>query len=110
MSYLDKEGLQHLYGKLLARLNNKVDKVTGKGLSTNDYTTTEKNKLAGIETGANKYTHPDTHPASMITQDSTHRFVSDTEKSGWDEKANIYFDEMPDDAPDGAVCLIIESS
>ena len=38
--------------------NNKVDKVSGKGLSTNDYTTTEKNKLAGIENGANKYTHP----------------------------------------------------
>lgn len=35
---------------------NKVDKVTGKGLSTNDYTTTEKNKLAGIETGAQKNT------------------------------------------------------
>ena len=35
-------------------LNNKVDKVSGKGLSTNDYTTAEKNKLAGIATGANK--------------------------------------------------------
>lgn len=33
-------------------LNNKVDKVTGKGLSTNDYTTAEKNKLAGIQAGA----------------------------------------------------------
>ena len=33
-------------------LDNKVDKVDGKGLSTNDYTTTEKNKLAGIESGA----------------------------------------------------------
>ena len=32
----------------------KVDKVNGKGLSTNDYTTAEKNKLSGIETGANK--------------------------------------------------------
>jgi len=31
---------------------NKVDKITGKGLSTNDYTTTEKNKLSGIATGA----------------------------------------------------------
>lgn len=38
--------------------NNKVDKVSGKGLSTNDYTTTEKNKLSGIEDGANKYSHP----------------------------------------------------
>ena len=34
--------------------NDKVDKVTGKGLSTNDYTTEEKEKLAGIETGANR--------------------------------------------------------
>lgn len=33
---------------------NKVDKVNGKGLSTNDYTTIEKNKLAGIDEGANK--------------------------------------------------------
>lgn len=33
-------------------LDNKVDKVNGKGLSTNDYTTAEKNKLAGIEDGA----------------------------------------------------------
>lgn len=30
------------------KLNTKVDKVTGKGLSTNDYTTVEKNKLATL--------------------------------------------------------------
>lgn len=35
-------------------LAEKVDKVTGKGLSTNDYTTTEKNKLSAIEAGATK--------------------------------------------------------
>ena len=33
-------------------LAGKVDKETGKGLSTNDYTTAEKSKLAGIATGA----------------------------------------------------------
>ena len=33
-------------------VSSKVDKVTGKGLSTNDYTTTEKNKLSGIASGA----------------------------------------------------------
>ena len=32
--------------------SNKVDKVSGKGLSTNDYTTEEKTKLSGIATGA----------------------------------------------------------
>ena len=39
-------------------LSGKVDKVAGKGLSTNDYTTAEKTKLAGIVAGANKYVHP----------------------------------------------------
>lgn len=37
----------------------KVDKVEGKGLSTNDYTTAEKEKLSGIEDSANNYTLPD---------------------------------------------------
>ena len=66
----------------------KVDKVEGKGLSTNDYTTAEKTKLNGIANGANNYTHPANHPASVITQDATNRFVSDTEKSKWNGKAD----------------------
>ena len=37
---------------LQTTLDNKVDKVTGKQLSTEDYTTAEKNKLAGIQEGA----------------------------------------------------------
>jgi hypothetical protein len=37
---------------LQTALNDKVDKVTGKGLSTNDYTNDEKNKLTGIEEAA----------------------------------------------------------
>ena len=41
-------------------VSNKVDKVSGKGLSSNDYTTTEKNKLAGIAANANNYAHPTT--------------------------------------------------
>lgn len=40
------------------QLDNKVDKVDGKGLSSNDYSDDEKSKLAGIADGANKYTHP----------------------------------------------------
>ena len=43
-----------------AVVENKVDKIEGKGLSTNDYTTTEKNKLSGIEANANNYAHPTT--------------------------------------------------
>lgn len=37
---------------LQTNIANKVDKVSGKGLSTNDYTTAEKTKLSGIATGA----------------------------------------------------------
>ena len=39
-------------------LAGKVDTESGKGLSSNDYTTTEKNKLASIAEGANNYTLP----------------------------------------------------
>jgi hypothetical protein len=67
-------------------LDAKVDKVTGKQLSTEDYTTAEKTKLAGIDTGANNYTHPANHPASIITQDANNRFVTDAEKAAWNAK------------------------
>lgn len=50
--YLDATGLSHFYAKIKALLDDKVDKVAGKGLSTNDYTTAEKNKLSGIAAGA----------------------------------------------------------
>lgn len=43
---------------LTTELAKKVDKVSGKQLSTNDYTTDEKNKLSGIAESANKYVHP----------------------------------------------------
>lgn len=50
--YLDENGLLYFWGKLKTLLGAKVDKVSGKGLSTNDYTTEEKTKLAAIEAGA----------------------------------------------------------
>lgn len=40
----------------------------------------DKKKLDGIEEGANKYTHPQNHPATMITEDETHKFVTSIEK------------------------------
>ena len=47
--YLDLDGLSYLWDKITTKF---VAKETGKGLSTNDFTTTEKTKLAGIEAGA----------------------------------------------------------
>ena len=82
-SQLDRTGAVHLWKTIEAMLGTKVDKIEGFGLSSNDYTTEEKNKLAGlsdpkpattennglmssadkakldgIEAGANNYTHP----------------------------------------------------
>ena len=54
MAWLDYDGLLYFWQKIKSKLDGKVDKVTGKGLSTNDYTTGEKNKLAGLS----NYTHP----------------------------------------------------
>lgn len=158
-----------------AILDGKVDKVDGKGLSTNDFTTSDKNKLDSLSENAsldftsiqealnnhktstdhdgryytktdldtilsgkadktvvsghinsstihvtqddkdtwntvsNKvdnsrvltdvpigakftdtvYTHPANHPASIITQDSNNRFVTDVEKNNWNGKADV---------------------
>ena len=53
------------------------------GSTNKAFTATEKTKLAGIATGANNYTHPASHPASMVTQDANNRFVTDAEKAKW---------------------------
>ena len=57
--------------------------------TTLHFTADEKTKLAGIEANANKYVHPSSHSANMITQDSTHRFVTDTEKNSWSSKSDF---------------------
>ena len=49
--YLDENGLIYLWSKIKGTF---VAQQSGKGLSTNDYTTAEKNKLAGLS----NYTHP----------------------------------------------------
>lgn len=49
-----------------SELDNKVDKETGKGLSTNDFTDAQRTKLAGIEEGATKNTVDD-----IVKSDST---------------------------------------
>ena len=56
MAFLDLDGLSHLVQWFKGQLGGKVDKVSGKQLSTNDYTTAEKNKLAGLS----NYSHPTT--------------------------------------------------
>lgn len=96
-------------------VKNKVDKVSGKGLSTNDFTNMYKNK---VDSALQSYTETDpTVPAwakeenkpsytaeevgalpnttkiptalSALSEDSTHRVVTDAEKETWNSKSNF---------------------
>jgi hypothetical protein len=66
---------------------NAIPKATGSldGLMAKE----DKTKLDGVAANANNYSHPASHVATMITQSATHRFVSDTEKSAWNGKAEL---------------------
>jgi len=66
---------------------NAIPKATGSvdGLMAKE----DKTKLDGVAANANNYTHPASHTATIITQSATHRFVSDTEKSTWNGKAEL---------------------
>ena len=48
MSYLDNKGVERLWAHITAKLGDKVNKEEGKGLSSNDFTTAEKTKLANL--------------------------------------------------------------
>lgn len=54
IEYISKAGALYIVTKMKELLSKKVDAVDGKTLTTNDFTTAEKNKLEGIATGATK--------------------------------------------------------
>lgn len=75
--------------------DGKVDKVNGKGLSTNDYTNADKQTVNNIDTKivavnqalSTKANKSDIKTKlSEMTDDSTHRLVTDAEKSTWNNK------------------------
>lgn len=49
MAFLDETGLAHFWNHILARLNNFVPAEAGKGLSSNDFTDTYKEKIDNIK-------------------------------------------------------------
>lgn len=63
------------------QLNQKVDKESGKGLSTNDYTNEEKQKLAGLQ----NYTHPTSDGNKHVPANGTSnsgKFLQATAEAG----------------------------
>ena len=76
-------------------LNSKVDKIDGKGLSTNDYTNDEQKKLAGIEAGAQK--NPD------LSGYATKAYVEEEVKKAGG--ASNQFHELVPETTEGKVTL-----
>ena len=109
--------LKTAYDGAVSGLSNKVDKVTGKGLSENDYITADKNKLDGIQSGAevnvnadwnatsgdaeilNKPTIPDTSTFALKSEVATVIFKSITQTivTGKTEETSIYAIPLPTD-------------
>ncbi len=67
--------------------NNKATTTPATTSANGLMSSTDKVKLNGIAEGATNYVHPSTHQPSIITQDANNRFVTDTEKTTWNNKA-----------------------
>ena len=87
--FLDQNGLLYLWGKIKAADDKKVDKVEGKGLSTNDFTTELKTKLEGIATGATNVT-----VENSLTSTSTANALAAAQGKVLDEKIKALSDSM----------------
>ena len=73
--------------ELKALIDEKADKTVASTTSNGLMSMVDKIKLDGLS-NTPEYVHPSTHPASMILEDAQKRFVSDTEKSTWNNKAD----------------------
>lgn len=114
--WADQNALALFWAHVQTYLNNKVDKVEGKGLSSNDYTTTEKNKLAGIEQQANKTTIVDnltsTASGSALSaaqgkalNDRINEVEQEIEQAGGGDMLRSTYDQDMDGVVDNAKAL-----
>lgn len=95
---LTKDSLSHIWAKLKPMFEGKVDKVDGKGLSTNDYTTAEKDKLSGLS----NYTHPTTSGNKHIPAGGKSGQVVGWSADGtgtWVDQKDTTYDVVTDNSP-----------
>lgn len=93
---------------LNAAIGQKADRTLATTREDGLMSKADKIKMDSMESGANRYTHPDTHPADMVAEDATHRFVTDEEKTDWNSRPTIIFgDAYPEKAPQNSIfCLV----
>ena len=107
---IPKSDLAQSVQDTLDAVANKVDKETGKGLSTNDYTTAEKTKLAGIKAGAQANVKADWNAesgdAQILNKPTIPTKVSDlTNDSGFLDESSFDISSLQD----GTVVFVIGS-
>lgn len=85
---------EYVSSQISSLSNIYVKKEDGKGLSSNDYTSDEKSKLAGIENNANNYTHPSTHSSDeiMIGDKTLTQAIKDGDIGGGGGVSGVIFD------------------
>lgn len=81
------------------KLAAKVDTITGKGLSSNDYTNAEKAKLSGVAENANYYIHPSTHNTGIVIESSALTNL-DTSSNATQHEINLAIDNVIGDKQD----------
>ena len=80
------DAVKHITSEERTRWDAKADNTLATTAANGLMSKEDKAKLDGVEAGANNYVHPANHEASMITEDTDHRFVTDTEKAAWNAK------------------------
>lgn len=93
--FLDKAGLEHFWASLKTLFNSKVDKVTGKGLSTNDFTTDLNNKLT------TSYNRSHTHSNKSVLDG-----ITATKVANWDNASPATYGGISADANIGETFTI----
>ena len=108
MAFLDKTGLERLWLHISSKLGNKVDKIEGKVLSTNDYTTEEKEQLSALGTlvGDTAVSTQISDAVSTITADSIGALNADDYYGIIRKEGNIVSAESLEGLAIGAVSMI----
>ena len=96
------DAVKHITSEERTRWDAKADNTLATSAANGLMSKEDKAKLDGVEARANNYVHPANHAATMITEDTDHRFVTDAEKAAWnakpDDKEDIGLGNVTNDA------------
>ena len=101
-----KEGIGESTGSSSGSTGGSTGEVTEVAVDLSNYykkSETYSKTQIDAQIKKNNYIHPNTHPATMITTDSTHRFVTDQEKTNWNNAISGTVDTVARESIDALV-------